>query len=234
MRTLLIGCCISAEPKAFAFGLAAVATRRSSCEGCLPPPSEESALALPSEKFRGRGERAGTLFSRSCYLSVDWREMEKENIKMAMLRQEHTFRQQVHELHRIYQVQKQLMMQMQVTKMNNYGNTTAETQTEQTVKIGRQQWCDNSGDKKATLVEDFNLELTLATGAGRRKQDKPSNSDSEATMSSSTSAESESGRRFVPESNVTLRFQNSNRHDDQVMQSPWLYQCFKSQDGMMA
>ncbi|XP_062202552.1 uncharacterized protein LOC133904919 isoform X2 [Phragmites australis] len=155
--------------------------------------------------------------------------MEKEHIKMAMLRQEQIFRQQVHELHRVYRVQKQLMMQMQVTEMNSYGNTTAKTQTEPTVKINHQQWSGNSGEKsekKATLVEDFNLELTLATGAGRRKQEKPSNSDSEATMSSSTSAESESGRRFVAESNVTIRFQNeNNRHDDQVMQSPWLYQC---------
>ncbi|KAL6643990.1 hypothetical protein ACP70R_018756 [Stipagrostis hirtigluma subsp. patula] len=152
-------------------------------------------------------------------------EMEKEHIKIAMLRQEQTFRQQVHELHRVYQVQKQLMTQMQVAEMINYGNTTAEAQTEPRVEINRQQWCGNSGEKKAMLIEDFDLELTLATGAGRRKQ-KPSKSDSEATMSSSTSAESESGRRFVPESNVTLRFQNeSNRHDDQVMQSPWLYQC---------
>ncbi|KAL6622772.1 hypothetical protein ACP70R_032651 [Stipagrostis hirtigluma subsp. patula] len=151
--------------------------------------------------------------------------MEKEHIKIAMLRQEQTFRQQVHELHRVYQVQKQLMTQMQVAEMINYGNATAEAQTEPRIEINRQQWRGNSGEKKAMLIEDFDLELTLATGAGRRKQ-KPSKSDSEATMSSSTSAESESGRRFVPESNVTLRFQNeSNRHDDQVMQSPWLYQC---------
>ncbi|XP_066355317.1 uncharacterized protein [Miscanthus floridulus] len=153
--------------------------------------------------------------------------MEKEHIKMAMLRQEQTFRQQVHELHRVYQVQKQLMMQMQITKTNNYGNKVPETQTKPTVKLEHQQWCGSSGKTEAKLAEDFNLELTLATGAGRTKQEKPSNSDSEATMSSSTSAESESGQRFMPNSNVTnLRFQNeSNRHDDQVMQSPWRYQC---------
>ncbi|TKW29061.1 hypothetical protein SEVIR_3G371000v4 [Setaria viridis] len=151
--------------------------------------------------------------------------MEKEHIKMAMLKQEQTFRQQVHELHRVYRVQKQLMMQMQVTETKNYCNIAADGQTESTVKLSRQQWCASSGDKEATLAEDFNLELTLATGTGR-KQEKPSNSDSEATISSSTSAESESGRRFVPENVTTLRFQNeSNRHDDKVMQSPWLYQC---------
>ncbi|WVZ90339.1 hypothetical protein U9M48_036648 [Paspalum notatum var. saurae] len=152
--------------------------------------------------------------------------MEKEHIKMAMLKQEQTFRQQVHELHRVYRVQKHLMMQMQAAETKNYGNATTETLPR--AKVGKQQWCGSSGEKEAALAEDFNLELTLATGAGRVKQEKPSNSDSEATISSTTSAESESGRRFVPESNVTtLRFQNeSNRHDDhQVMQSPWRYQC---------
>ncbi|CAN6343035.1 unnamed protein product [Urochloa humidicola] len=151
--------------------------------------------------------------------------MEKEHIKMAMLKQEQTFRQQVHELHRVYRVQKQLMMQMQVTETKNYGNITADGETESIVKLGRQKWHSSSGEE-ATLAEDFNLELTLATGAGRRKQEKPSNSDSEATISSSTSAESEPGQRFVPENVTALRFQNeSNRHDDKVMQSPWLYQC---------
>ncbi|PUZ67238.1 hypothetical protein GQ55_3G418900 [Panicum hallii var. hallii] len=153
--------------------------------------------------------------------------MEKEHIKMAMLKQEQTFRQQVHELHRVYRVQKQLMMQMHVSEAKNYGNIAAEEQTESTVKLGHQQWCGGSVEKETTLAEDFNLELTLATGTARRKQEKPSNSDSEATISSSTSAESESERRYVPDSNVTtLRFQNeSNRHDDKVMRSPWLYQC---------
>jgi hypothetical protein len=166
--------------------------------------------------------------------------MEKEHIKMAMLRQEQTFRQQVqlpscshtgraveqytfyyfitmmklfddplqvHELHRVYQVQKQLMTQTQITQHH-------------------QQRCGSSG--KTEEEEDFNLELTLATGAGRTRQEKPSTSDSEATMSSSTSAESEQAQRFMPSSNVTnLRFQGeSNRHDDhQVMQSAWRYQC---------
>lgn len=148
--------------------------------------------------------------------------MEKEHIKIAMLRQEQTFRQQVHELHRVYRVQKQLMMQMQLTEMNHHSKASADAQARSTMKMHRQQWCGNIKEK--ATVEDFDLELTLATGVG--KQEKPTNSDSEATMSSSTSAESESGRQFVPDSNVTLRFQNeSNRHDDPVMQTPWLYKC---------
>lgn len=128
----------------------------------------------------------------------------------------------------MYQVQKQLMMQMQIAKTNSYGNEAAERQTKSTEKLEHRQWCGSSGKTEAKLAEDFSLELTLATGAGRREEEKPSNSDSEATMSSSTSAESEPGQGFAPKSDVTnLRFQNeSNRHDDhQVMQSAWRYQC---------
>ncbi|KAG8093210.1 hypothetical protein GUJ93_ZPchr0012g20247 [Zizania palustris] len=148
--------------------------------------------------------------------------MEKEHIKMAILRQEQTFRQQVCELHRVYRVQKQLMMEMQAVKMAQ-AQVSRETQIKPRLEID-QQWCSNSGEKKVPFIEDFDLELTLATGAGR-KQEKPSSSDSGATVSSSNSAESDSERRF-PESNVTLRFPNENkRHDDQLMQSPWLYQC---------
>lgn len=150
--------------------------------------------------------------------------MEKEHIKKAIMRQEQTFRQQVHELHRVYRVQKQLMMEMQVVEMNR-AQASADTPTKLTVEIDRPQWYSNSGEKKGPFVEDFDLELTLATGGGRRQQEKPSNSDSGASGSLSNSDDSEPGRRF-PESNVTIRFQNeSQRHDDQLMQSPWLYQC---------
>ncbi|KAL5224782.1 hypothetical protein ABZP36_011421 [Zizania latifolia] len=150
------------------------------------------------------------------------REMEKEHIKMAILRQEQTFRQQVCELHRVYRVQKQLMMEMQAVKMAQ-AQVSTETQIKPRLEMD-QQWCSNSGEKKVPFIEDFDLELTLATGAGR-KQEKPSSSDSGATVSSLNSAESDSEQRF-PESNVALRFPNeSKRHDDQLMQSPWLYQC---------
>ena len=118
-------------------------------------------------------------------------------------------------------------MQMHVTEKKDYRNIAAEGQTESTGKLSHQQWYGSSVKEEAALAEDFNLELTLGTGTAMTKQEKPFDSDSEATISSSTSAESESGRRFAPDFNVaTLRFQNeSNRHDDKVMQSPWLYQC---------
>ncbi|XP_037433438.1 uncharacterized protein LOC125508544 [Triticum urartu] len=141
--------------------------------------------------------------------------MEKKHMKMAILRQEQTFRQQVHELHRVYEVQKRLMKEMQAVKRSP-AQAREDTQPEPMLDTDR---------SRAPFIEDFNLELTLATGGDTRKQEMTSNSESGPTVTSSTSAESESGQRF-PESNVDLRFQHeSKRHDDQLTQSPWLYQC---------
>lgn len=146
-------------------------------------------------------------------------------MKIAILRQEQTFRQQVHELHRVYEVQKKLMKDMQVVKMNP-AQAREGAQTKPRLDTDPLQYYVNSGEEKNTpFIEDLELELTLATGGDKTKQEMTLKSDSGATLSSSTSAESESGQRF-PNSNVNLSFQNeSNRHDDQLMQSPWLYQC---------
>ncbi|EAY83260.1 hypothetical protein OsI_38469 [Oryza sativa Indica Group] len=156
--------------------------------------------------------------------------MEKEHIKMAILKQEQTFRQQVNELHRVYRVQKQLMIEMQ--SISTQAQAKADNRTIPRLEMDHQQWYRNSGEKKAPeFVEDFDLELTLATGAGR-KQEKPSNSDSGATVSSSTSAESESERRF-PESHVALRFQNESRGMMISSCDLLALSMFKSEDGMM-
>ncbi|KAL0792077.1 hypothetical protein Bca101_063454 [Brassica carinata] len=45
---------------------------------------------------------------------------EKQYMKMAMLKHEETFKQQVYELHRLYQVQKILMKNMKINEGNNF------------------------------------------------------------------------------------------------------------------
>jgi hypothetical protein len=116
------------------------------------------------------------------------------------------------------------MKDMPVVKMNP-AQARKDTQTKPWLDTDQQQYDVNSDKKKAPFIEDFDLELTLATGSDKTKQEMIFNSESGATLSSSTSAESESGQQF-PDSSVNLSFQNeSNRHDDQLMQSPWLYQC---------
>lgn len=115
------------------------------------------------------------------------------------------------------------MKEMQAVKMSP-AQGREDTQPESMMDTDRPQWYINSGEKTARFTEDFNLELTLATGGDTRKQEMTSNSESGATVTSSTSAESESGQRF-PESNVDLRFQHESKRHDQLTQSPWLYQC---------
>ncbi|KAL0692106.1 hypothetical protein Bca4012_059286 [Brassica carinata] len=49
---------------------------------------------------------------------------EKQYMKMAMLKHEETFKQQVYELHRLYQVQKILMKNMKINEGNNVGKNS--------------------------------------------------------------------------------------------------------------
>jgi hypothetical protein len=116
------------------------------------------------------------------------------------------------------------MKDMQVVKMNQ-AQARGDNRTKPRQDTDRPQYRVNSSMKNPPFTEEFDLELTLATGSDKTKREMTFNSESGATLSSSTSAESESGQQF-PESNVNLSFQNeSKRHDDQLMQSPWLYQC---------
>uniref|UniRef100_A0A0D3HP79 Uncharacterized protein n=2 Tax=Oryza barthii TaxID=65489 RepID=A0A0D3HP79_9ORYZ len=142
--------------------------------------------------------------------------MEREQMRMAILRQEQTFRQQVHELHRLYHVQKQLMKQMQIAKLNQAQAIAANAETKPKFEIT---FAENSTNhhhhhqfysfQSSKIMsppaaaaadqeeeEECDLELTLATGSGGggdgkgKKEVRSSNSDS-GTAASSTSTESE-------------------------------------------
>uniref|UniRef100_A0A0E0MHG5 Uncharacterized protein n=1 Tax=Oryza punctata TaxID=4537 RepID=A0A0E0MHG5_ORYPU len=145
--------------------------------------------------------------------------MEREQMRMAILRQEQTFRQQVHELHRLYHVQKQLMKQMQIAKLNQAQAITTAIETKPKFEITfaenstnhHQFYSFQSSNSKIISSptaaadqeeeEECDLELTLATGSSSggdgtarqqkgKKEVRSSNSDS-GTAASSTSTESE-------------------------------------------
>uniref|UniRef100_A0A0D9XUG4 Uncharacterized protein n=1 Tax=Leersia perrieri TaxID=77586 RepID=A0A0D9XUG4_9ORYZ len=143
--------------------------------------------------------------------------MEREQVRMAILKQEQTFRQQVHELHRLYHVQKQLMKQAQITKLNQshaiaaaaaetkpkFEITFAENPTnhQQFYNFQRTSKISSPPAEAAAEEEKCDLELTLATGNSRKRQQqqqqqqkgkevRSSNSDS-GTAVSSTSTDSE-------------------------------------------
>ncbi|PUZ45584.1 hypothetical protein GQ55_8G236300 [Panicum hallii var. hallii] len=172
-------------------------------------------------------------------------DMEREQMKMAILKQEQIFRQQVHDLHRLYHVQKQLMQQMPAaTVSSSRAPAIADVKPKPQLDIWNgekatnpQQFISFSSYKAPAPAEECNLELTLATGPStssscnaERPQGKrlksSSNSDSGTTAVSSTSTDSELAQfREVDVTAPAARFPGESRRMDQMGQGPWMYQC---------
>ncbi|KAM7507173.1 hypothetical protein LguiA_017626 [Lonicera macranthoides] len=112
---------------------------------------------------------------------------DKEYMKMSMLKHEETFKEQVYELHRLYQIQKQLM--------KNIASTRASTQNQKQVIINAHQQKHHQnlenleGKGEVTIEDESEIELTLGPSSfnKRRKLETPLNSDSGASFSSSSS-----------------------------------------------
>lgn len=166
--------------------------------------------------------------------------MDREQMRMAILNQEQTFRQQVHELHRVYHVQKQLMKDMQMAGLNRSQAISDDVDTKPKLNISHNEKATNheqfynfSNSKAPASADECNLELTLATGSSssrgsrsqKGKQVKSSNSDS-GTAVSSTSTESELAQFKEFDVLTTVRFQSEGKRlADERNQSPWLHQC---------
>ncbi|KAL6654381.1 hypothetical protein ACP70R_007846 [Stipagrostis hirtigluma subsp. patula] len=174
--------------------------------------------------------------------------MDKEQMKMAILKQEQIFRQQVHELHRLYHVQKQLMQQTPATASTRAPEIIDGKPKPQLDILLRSEKATNfqqliSFSSSATHAfapapaEDCNLELTLATGSSsssssddeRQKVKRvklSSNSDSGTTAVSSTSTESELA--LFGEADVAttapVRFQIEGKRIDEMGRGAWMHQ----------
>ncbi|KAK8969431.1 hypothetical protein KSP40_PGU001540 [Platanthera guangdongensis] len=152
-------------------------------------------------------------------------------MKKAMMQQEEAFKQQVHELHRLYKVQKQLMSETNIIKLKTPGRSQGILDLELQIQA-RIQNC------AADMQDESEIELTLATGSSRRKRVEASNS----TDSFSSSSSAESGglnllghgwrnpdvKKMVllaqSERNHGFAIENRMRHDG--LQKPtWLLPC---------
>ncbi|OEL20199.1 hypothetical protein BAE44_0018782 [Dichanthelium oligosanthes] len=203
------------------------------------------------------------------------RNMEREQMRMAILKQEQIFRQQfpqsselstlqvhqnfslpafllnhqVHELHRLYHVQKQLMQQMPTAAPLTRSPAIVDVKPKPQLDIWHSERATNPqqlisfSSYKAHApapapAEGCNLELTLATGPSsssgsgnaERQQGKrlksSSNSDSGTTAVSSTSTDSDLAQfRKVDVTAATVRFHSESRRMDETGQGPWMYQC---------
>ncbi|KAJ9562436.1 hypothetical protein OSB04_007596 [Centaurea solstitialis] len=169
---------------------------------------------------------------------------DKECMKMAILKHEQTFKEQVYELHRLYQIQKMLMKNMQ-----NQENTCFNYQQQKTNnKLDLEQqpeatkeYKDDHIVKETTLndeeIEEDECEIELTLGPTsfnrrRRMTNKPESSDSVASFSSSSTDSNHIKRieRITRENSSFLsgnrRNNNSSSSDRSSLkqQPPWMYQ----------
>ncbi|XP_074573935.1 uncharacterized protein LOC141830402 [Curcuma longa] len=159
------------------------------------------------------------------------------SVKKVMLKQEETFRHQVQELHRVYQIQKLLMREAQPnhkpSKQTNQTNSDKGTP-------------EHSDEPKVDADEESDLELTLATGSRTQwKKRSASYISDSGSCFSSTSGDS-AGRR--PKKSVwdlahdSVRFGGERKNtglkiekmrQDELKQPSWLFLCNK-QHSMVA
>ncbi|XP_020598923.1 uncharacterized protein LOC110038412 isoform X2 [Phalaenopsis equestris] len=132
---------------------------------------------------------------------------DKERMKRAILEQEETFRQQVHELHRLYRVQKQLMKEMKMNRLKkDQWNPTPRLILD--LELPAEDYIQYSDERE--------IELTLAVGSSRRKQreDQKSNTSDSAEMYLASHREMNNG------------FDDENEmRRDRVQKQQWLLPC---------
>ncbi|KAJ4755483.1 V-type sodium ATPase catalytic subunit A [Rhynchospora pubera] len=171
----------------------------------------------------------------------------KEYMKLAMLKQEETFRYQVQELHRLYKVQKSLMTEAKTFQVKKQGeNETCSSKSSDSNPYQIRLVSEEQVRKpniKLESDEDADLDLTLAIGStttrSKKKKKEASFTSDSGTSFSSSSNETEgsrlnSGTRL--KSNLELAFQNERTigfaieghmsRNEGLEQPPWMYQRF--------
>lgn len=135
---------------------------------------------------------------------LNLRPYEKESMKMAMLKHEETFREQVYELHRLYQIQKNLMKNIASSRtigenpssLNHIGDRHIfQQKPDQNFDLERpaEAYTMELDDNGAVEIEEeAHIELTLGPSSfhRRRKSQTPLTSDSGLSFSSSSSGSS--------------------------------------------
>ncbi|KAK1317409.1 hypothetical protein QJS10_CPA05g01288 [Acorus calamus] len=177
---------------------------------------------------------------------------DKEFLKMIMLRQEQTLKEQVYELHRLYRIQKVLMNDMKnnVLKgqripayieadLNHSDNNCNNRQM--TCQLLNLELPPEEADEAETrdvmvAIEESEIELTLGRGGStyRKRQETSAGTDSSASISSSSSECVNHQRTNATEfmncdwglqqyANMSMGYQSELLRQDTVKQPPWLF-----------
>ncbi|KAG8093027.1 hypothetical protein GUJ93_ZPchr0012g19137 [Zizania palustris] len=168
-------------------------------------------------------------------------------MKMAMLKHEETFRQQVHELHRLYRIQRQLMNDLTMAELSS-GRRRQPRRSKQPRRALNLQLPADEYIVSAAADDDSDtaeLDLTLAVG-GRTSARKCNNAAAAAAaaasplasdysgstgLSSPSSAEYSEGAVFhappppPPCQQRAMAFDLGMAEAMKQQQSPWLMQC---------
>lgn len=135
------------------------------------------------------------------------RSCDKENMRMAMLKHEETFKEQVYELHRLYRIQKILMQNTEARRgvelserewyLKNAVSLThkgAQEKAEMKFDLERpaEEHIAESEDGVVEVIDESEIELTLGPSSynRRKKVETPLTSDSGHSLSSSSSGSS--------------------------------------------
>ncbi|KAG8062942.1 hypothetical protein GUJ93_ZPchr0003g17131 [Zizania palustris] len=144
-------------------------------------------------------------------MSVNLKQYEKEHMKMAMLKQEETFKKQVQELHRLYRVQKLKMAGSATTVGAGIRREHEDERHAEENEAGsngqREAYPGSSRGRAPLVLGESDLELTLAVGsfgttgetsATKREAALSSSSVDSRTSNSSSSTESGSPHCRAP------------------------------------
>ncbi|EXB25094.1 hypothetical protein L484_005918 [Morus notabilis] len=134
---------------------------------------------------------------------------DKEDMRMAMLKHEETFKQQVYELHRLYQIQKILMKNMKSQSSRRERVSVLDLERRPAENI-RSEESDGSDE----IIDESEIELTLGPTTYNNKNNNrrirktaeaPMNSDSGPSFSSSSTGSSQMKRTINSRGETTRR-----------------------------
>ncbi|MQM16895.1 hypothetical protein Taro_049856 [Colocasia esculenta] len=174
------------------------------------------------------------------------KQCDKEYMKMAMLKHEETFKEQVGELHRLYRIQKMLMRDMKRNALKQSGvlgrsphqpcrGYQLQGNPRRPLDLERPAEEEEDGG----VEEESEIELTLATGSRRRKKEEAASFTSDSATSFSSSSTESGGENSKFQDWGMLQMQDVNRgrtkghrfgvhgtgSEDRMEQPPWLFQC---------
>ncbi|KAK7330976.1 hypothetical protein VNO77_25183 [Canavalia gladiata] len=159
------------------------------------------------------------------------RSCDKEYMKMAMLKHEQTFKEQVNELHRLYRIQKLLMQNMEARKGvevseqewyfknaigltqngNHKGAQEKPLQINFDLERPAEEHIAESDDGVLEMIDETEIELTLGPSSynRRKKVETPLTSDSGHSLSSSSTGSSHMNKTRCHSNHTATREESS-------------------------